>query len=124
MTKVAAPALLQKLAHPRIRPMLVSMYYGFYYYGNITAAFLCSEVPSSPFQVTTDHCPVVAGLYINSKWSLRFPSLSQTIGPFLVLSIIRTAPEPPRGSGSRAGCLVRELSLAWAQHLVRKGKAE
>jgi hypothetical protein len=43
ITKIAAPALTQELAHPRLRSVLGTMYYCFYYVGAITSSCLCSE---------------------------------------------------------------------------------
>ena len=59
LTKVAAPALLHELAHPRLRGTLGVMYYGlsrlykppsfnsypgFYYTGSLTSACMCSQL--------------------------------------------------------------------------------
>ncbi|RSH90472.1 hypothetical protein EHS25_001077 [Saitozyma podzolica] len=79
ITKVGAPALLHEIAHPRLRPVLGAVYYGFYYTGSLTSAWLC-----------------FAGLYINSEASWRMPCLFQVLGPTLVILITATAPESPR----------------------------
>ncbi|KAL0576861.1 hypothetical protein V5O48_005126 [Marasmius crinis-equi] len=79
MVKVAAPALLQELAHPRLRSVLGAMYYGFFFTGSITSSWLC-----------------VAGLYIKGEWGWRFPAMFQVVGPILVTAITITAPESPR----------------------------
>ena len=79
MTKVAAPALLQETAHPRLRSPLSTMYYGFYYTGSFTSALLC-----------------IIGLHIQGEWGWRLPCIFQIIGPVIVMSIIATAPESPR----------------------------
>lgn len=90
ITKVAAPALLQEIAHPRLRSVLACLYYGTYYVGSTTSAWLC-----------------VAGLYIDGDWDWRFPCMFQIFGPLVVLSITCTAPESPRwlfkaGKGDQA----------------------
>lgn len=41
LAKVAAPALIQEIAHPRLRPMLASCYYPFFYFGALLSALLC-----------------------------------------------------------------------------------
>ncbi|WWD05340.1 hypothetical protein V865_003413 [Kwoniella europaea PYCC6329] len=79
LTKVGAPSLLQEIAHPRLRPSLAGLYYGFYYTGSLTSACLC-----------------IAGLYIKGNWGWRFPAIAQIVGPSLVLIITSTAPESPR----------------------------
>lgn len=43
LAKVAAPALIQEIAHPRLRPMLASCYYPFFYFGALLSALLCCE---------------------------------------------------------------------------------
>jgi MFS family permease len=47
IAKVAAPALIQKVAHPRLRPMLASCYYPFFYFGALLSALLCCETCST-----------------------------------------------------------------------------
>ncbi|KAI9637786.1 general substrate transporter [Dioszegia hungarica] len=79
ITKVAAPALLQEIAHPRLRGTIGTLYYSFYYFGSLTAA-----------------CMSIAGLYIKSEWSWRLPCIVQIIGPVFVMALIVTAPESPR----------------------------
>ncbi|RSH88913.1 hypothetical protein EHS25_002575 [Saitozyma podzolica] len=79
ITKVAAPALLQEAAHPRLRSPMGTMYYGFYYTGSLTSAIMC-----------------IIGLYIKGDWGWRLPCIFQIVGPIAVLSILITAPESPR----------------------------
>ncbi|KAL0066154.1 hypothetical protein AAF712_006778 [Marasmius tenuissimus] len=79
IVKVAAPALLQELAHPRLRSVLGAMYYGFFFTGSITSSWMC-----------------VAGLFIEGEWSWRFPAIFQIVGPLLVSLITLVAPESPR----------------------------
>ncbi|WWC64939.1 uncharacterized protein I303_107553 [Kwoniella dejecticola CBS 10117] len=79
LTKVGAPSLLQEIAHPRLRPSMAGLYYGFYYTGSLTSACLC-----------------IAGLYIPGNWGWRFPAIVQILGPSIVLAITVTAPESPR----------------------------
>ncbi|KAJ4176364.1 hypothetical protein NW755_014453 [Fusarium falciforme] len=79
IAKVAAPALIQEIAHPRLRPMLASCYYPFFYFGSLLSALLC-----------------FAGLYIPGSWSWRMPSMVQVIGPSMVLITLLSCPESPR----------------------------
>jgi MFS family permease len=80
MTKVVAPPLLQETAHPRLRPILASMYYALYYAGSILAAWL-----------------TFGTLHMSStEWSWRLPSLFQVVGPILVLALTAWMPESPR----------------------------
>ncbi|KAF9266952.1 general substrate transporter [Marasmius fiardii PR-910] len=79
IVKVAAPALLQEIAHPRLRPVLGAMYYGFFFTGSITSSWMC-----------------VAGLYIKGEWGWRFPAILQVVGPVLVTALTITSPESPR----------------------------
>ncbi|UKZ91446.1 uncharacterized protein TrAFT101_006424 [Trichoderma asperellum] len=68
IAKVAAPALIQEIAHPRLRPMIASCYYPCFYFGSLLSALLC-----------------FAGLYIPGNWSWRTPSIAQVVGPSLWL---------------------------------------
>jgi MFS family permease len=43
ITKVAAPALLHEIAHPRLRATMGTLYYGFYHLGGTVSAIMCSE---------------------------------------------------------------------------------
>jgi MFS family permease len=79
ITKVCAPALLHEIAHPRLRATLGATYYAFAYVGGVFAAWIC-----------------FGGLYIESTWSWRFPTLFQLAGPVIVLIILFDMPESPR----------------------------
>ncbi|GMK56157.1 hypothetical protein CspeluHIS016_0212130 [Cutaneotrichosporon spelunceum] len=79
MAKVAAPALIQEIAHPRLRPMLAACYWSFFHFGAILAAFM-----------------TFAGLYIEGDWSWRMPSMIQVIGPGTVFGVGFFLPESPR----------------------------
>ncbi|RAL08766.1 putative MFS sugar transporter [Aspergillus homomorphus CBS 101889] len=79
VAKVAAPALIQEIAHPRLRPMLAACYYPFFYFGTLLSALLC-----------------FAALYIPGNWSWRMPSIVQVFGPLLVLGTLLSCPESPR----------------------------
>ncbi|PLB53259.1 general substrate transporter [Aspergillus steynii IBT 23096] len=79
LAKVAAPALIQEIAHPRLRPMIASCYYPFFYFGTLLSALLC-----------------FAGLYLPGNWSWRVPSIAQIIGPAAVLATVFSCPESPR----------------------------
>lgn len=84
MIKSVAIALIQEIAHPRLRPTLSTMYYGYFYTGSITAAWL-----------------TVAGLHIEGDWSWKFPCLAQLIGPVLSIIALVTCPESPRYYGKQ-----------------------
>jgi MFS family permease len=47
ITKVAAPALLHELAHPRLRATMGTLYYGFYHLGGLVSGIMCSEYSKS-----------------------------------------------------------------------------
>ncbi|KAJ0120015.1 hypothetical protein J7T55_000868 [Diaporthe amygdali] len=79
VTKVSAPALLQEIAHPRLRSSMGNMYYGFYYVGSLLSAIMC-----------------IIGLYVDSEWSWRMPCMVMVVGPIAVIAILLTAPESPR----------------------------
>ncbi|CAG7560654.1 unnamed protein product, partial [Fusarium equiseti] len=79
IAKVAAPALIQEIAHPRLRPMIAACYYPFFYFGSLLSALLC-----------------FAGLYVPGDWSWRMPSIVQILGPSLVLITLLRCPESPR----------------------------
>ncbi|KAG4430182.1 hypothetical protein IFR05_014341 [Cadophora sp. M221] len=79
IVKVAAPVLIQEIAHPRLRPILGSCYQTFAYLGSFFAAFM-----------------TFAGLYVPGNWGWRFPSLLQTIGPCAVIIVAVVCPESPR----------------------------
>lgn len=79
ITKVAAPALLHEIAHPRIRAAAGATYYAFAYLGGVFAAWICFGC-----------------LYITSEWSWRFPTIFQLAGPVIVLAALLDIPESPR----------------------------
>ncbi|ADV25061.1 hexose transporter [Cryptococcus gattii Ru294] len=79
IVKVAAPVLIQEIAHPRIRAILGSCYQTFAYFGIFFAAFM-----------------TFVGLYVPGNWGWRFPSLLQVVGPVAVLVVVALAPESPR----------------------------
>lgn len=79
IVKVAAPILIQEIAHPRLRPILGSCYQTFAYIGALLAALM-----------------TFAGLYVPGEWSWRFPSLLQTIFPIIIIVVATFCPESPR----------------------------
>ncbi|GFF57333.1 hexose transporter protein [Aspergillus udagawae] len=79
MVKVAAPVLIQEIAHPRLRPILGSCYQTFAYIGAFFAALM-----------------TFVGLYVPGDWGWRFPSLLQVIGPVAVIVVTFFCPESPR----------------------------
>ncbi|BEJ18276.1 hypothetical protein CspHIS471_0705530 [Cutaneotrichosporon sp. HIS471] len=79
ITKVAAPALLNEIAHPRIRSIVAASYYGWFFLGSSLSSWLC-----------------LAGLYIPNDWSWRMPCMFQLLAPILVIAITSTGPESPR----------------------------
>ncbi|KFY50102.1 hypothetical protein V495_00348 [Pseudogymnoascus sp. VKM F-4514 (FW-929)] len=79
IVKVAAPILIQEIAHPRLRPILGSCYQTFAYLGAFFAAFM-----------------TFVGLYVPGDWGWRFPSILQVIGPCAVIIVAGFCPESPR----------------------------
>ncbi|KAF7133885.1 hypothetical protein CNMCM5793_005351 [Aspergillus hiratsukae] len=79
IVKVAAPVLIQEIAHPRLRPILGSCYQTFAYFGAFFAALM-----------------TFVGLYVPGDWGWRFPSLLQVIGPVAVITVAVFCPESPR----------------------------
>ncbi|EKC97194.1 hexose transporter [Trichosporon asahii var. asahii CBS 8904] len=79
ITKVCAPALLHEISHPRLRAQAGATYYAFAYVGGVFAAWIC-----------------FGGLYIQSSWSWRFPTLFQLAGPVVVIAMLFDMPESPR----------------------------
>ncbi|KAJ5116820.1 hexose transporter protein [Penicillium angulare] len=77
--KVATPVLIQEIAHPRLRPILGSLYQTSAYLGIFFAAFM-----------------TFAGLYVPGDWGWRFPSVLQALGPILVNIVVFFCPESPR----------------------------
>ncbi|KAG4427175.1 hypothetical protein IFR05_017342, partial [Cadophora sp. M221] len=96
IAKVAAPALIQEIAHPRLRPMLACCYYPFFYFGSLLSALLC-----------------FAGLYVPGNWSWRMPSIFQIVGPLLLLATLIVCPESPRW-------LVSKNRMLEASHVLAK----
>lgn len=76
---MAAPALLNELAHTRIRPFIAASYYGWFFLGSSLSSWLC-----------------LAGLYVGNDWAWRMPCLFQLLAPCLVILILSSAPESPR----------------------------
>lgn len=80
MAKVLAPALLQEIAHPRLRPILSGMFYSFSHAGSIVSSWF-----------------VFGTLRMgDTPYAWRVPSLFQIAGPILVVGLTWTAPESPR----------------------------
>ncbi|BEJ12731.1 hypothetical protein CspHIS471_0211910 [Cutaneotrichosporon sp. HIS471] len=98
ITKVVAPALLQEIAHPRLRPVLASSYYGWYFLGSIVSGYLC-----------------LAGLYIPGSWSWRLACIAQIMAPIGVIIISFSMPESPRFLANR-GKFDEALSILAKYH--------
>jgi MFS family permease len=97
ITKVAAPALLHELAHPRLRATMGTMYYGFYHFGGAVSGVMCSGSMISKVVLTA-----VAGLFVqNTEWQWRMPCFLQVFGPSVVLAIVVISPESPRWLASK-----------------------
>ena len=96
--KTASPALLQELAHPRLRAILGCLFYPTYFWGSITAAWLCCKSACRSRHTEAKH--VDAGLYVPGNAGWRFPSFVQMLGPVLVIAMTCTAPESPRVSAA------------------------
>jgi MFS family permease len=80
MIKAVAVALLQEIAHPRLRPVTASVYYALYYSGSVMSAWV-----------------TFGTLHMNdTDWSWRLPFLLQMVGPILVIILTCTMPESPR----------------------------
>lgn len=78
--KITGIALLQEIAHPRLRPYVATAYYSNYYFGQIAAAWFCFG--------TLSWAPV--------DWRWRAPCLFQALAPFMVCCHLFTVPESPR----------------------------
>ncbi|GJN80089.1 sugar transporter [Purpureocillium lilacinum] len=78
--KITAVALLQEIAHPRLRPLLSTSFYPNYYFGSIAAAWFCFG--SLRWGDTT--------------WSWRAPCLFQIMAPLVVMVFLLFIPESPR----------------------------
>ncbi|KAF2104987.1 general substrate transporter [Rhizodiscina lignyota] len=79
--KITAVALLQEIAHPRLRAILASSFYCNYYVGSIVAAWFCYG--SLHWGDTDD-------------WAWRAPCLFQITAPIVVLLFLAVIPESPR----------------------------
>ncbi|KAF4547901.1 Sugar (and other) transporter-like protein 28 [Elsinoe fawcettii] len=78
--KITAIALLQEIAHPRLRPILATCYYSNYYFGSIAAAWFCfGSLRWGP-----------------TDWSWRAPCLFQIVAPIVILLHLIILPESPR----------------------------
>lgn len=97
LTKTSAPALLQETAHPRIRSVMGTMYYGSFFLGSFLSAIMCSTscAPDYTLILETNVISVI-GLTIENEWSWRLPCLVAVVGPSVVLLILLNAPESPR----------------------------
>jgi MFS family permease len=78
--KITAIALLQELAHPRLRPYIATAYYSNYYFGQIAASWFCYG----------------ALQWSNTNWRWRAPCLFQAWAPLVVLIHLFFIPESPR----------------------------
>ncbi|OQU94098.1 hypothetical protein CLAIMM_00510 isoform 2 [Cladophialophora immunda] len=78
--KITAIALLQEIAHPRLRSILSTSFYCNYYIGSTAAAWFCF---GSLHWGDTD-------------WSWRAPCLFQIFAPLMVLGLLFFIPESPR----------------------------
>lgn len=78
--KITGIALLQEIAHPRLRPYVATAYYSNYYFGQIAAAWFCYGVLS----------------WQTSDWRWRAPCLFQIWAPAVVLVHLFFMPESPR----------------------------
>ncbi|KAM0495210.1 hypothetical protein D7B24_001378 [Verticillium nonalfalfae] len=78
--KITGIAMLQELAHPRLRPYVATAYYSNYYLGQISAAWFCFGTLS----------------WRSTEWRWRAPCLFQAFAPFLVLVHLFFMPESPR----------------------------
>lgn len=84
--KITAIALLQEIAHPRLRVMLASCFYCNYYIGSTAAAWFC-----------------YGSLYWGetNMWAWRAPCLFQIMAPLVILGFLFIVPESPRVSYER-----------------------
>jgi len=78
--KITGIALVQELAHPRLRPYVATAYYSNYYFGQIAAAWFCFGTLSWP----------------GTQWRWRAPCLFQALAPAIVLVHLWFIPESPR----------------------------
>ncbi|KAK5957724.1 hypothetical protein OHC33_000913 [Knufia fluminis] len=78
--KTTAIALLQEIAHPRLRPILATAFYANYYVGSVAAAGFCfGSLQWGP-----------------TNWAWRAPCLFQILAPLVVLLFLTIIPESPR----------------------------
>ncbi|KAK4936141.1 hypothetical protein LTR10_022937 [Elasticomyces elasticus] len=78
--KITAIALLQEIAHPRLRAYVATSYYSNYYFGQIVAAWFCFGALS----------------WAETSWRWRAPCLFQALAPIIVLGHLFFVPESPR----------------------------
>lgn len=78
--KITGIALLQEIAHPRLRPYVATAYYSNYYVGQIAAAWFCYGALS----------------WTSNDWRWRAPCLFQAFAPAVVLVHLLYTPESPR----------------------------
>ncbi|KDN70328.1 hypothetical protein CSUB01_11580 [Colletotrichum sublineola] len=78
--KITGIALVQELAHPRLRPYVGTAYYANYYVGQVVAAWFCFGALSWP----------------STDWRWRAPCLFQAAAPAFVLVHPLFIPESPR----------------------------
>jgi MFS family permease len=96
--KITAVALLQEIAHPRLRAILASSFYCNYYIGSTAAAWFCY---GSLF-------------WGDTTWSWRAPCLFQIMAPLIVLVALFFIPESPRVSFSMpVGVLRTNVYSGW-----------
>ncbi|KAJ8133245.1 hypothetical protein O1611_g378 [Lasiodiplodia mahajangana] len=78
--KITAIALLQEIAHPRLRPLLSCIFYANYYVGSIAAAWFTYGALE----------------WGRDDWAWRGPCLFQVFSPLVVLIALFWIPESPR----------------------------
>lgn len=78
--KITAIALLQEIAHPRLRVILASSFYCNYFVGSAVSAWFCYGSLQ----------------WGNTEWSWRGPCLLQIMAPLIVLVYLIFIPESPR----------------------------
>ncbi|KAL2865085.1 putative MFS sugar transporter [Aspergillus lucknowensis] len=77
---ITAIALLQEIAHPRLRAVLSCSFYSNYYVGSVVAAWFCyGSLSWGP-----------------TNWAWRAPCLFQIVAPTLLLLALFSIPESPR----------------------------
>ncbi|KAI1121208.1 general substrate transporter [Nemania abortiva] len=78
--KITAIALLQEIAHPRLRPLLSCIFYANYYVGSIAAAWFTYGALE----------------WGRNDWAWRGPCIFQVFSPLVVLIALFWIPESPR----------------------------